>query len=394
MAAPAAQDNERRGRRRENGMTQPSLPMLGFVAPSGSGKTTLLRKLVPMLRARGLRVGYLKHSHHPLGMDRPGKDSHALAEAGAEQVLLAAAGGWALLDYAPTVGPGGEVPMASLVARFDAERLDLLLVEGFRGQHQPKIEVHRSAVGKAPLYPDDADIIAVVTDAELPQAAAPELLPLDDPAVVADFIEARLNAGQLNHTDPRDELLEGCRALHRRGIEPRAGWLSTRVGERCWLLGIPLTGDVPDGDAVATYLIAAADAIDDDTGEEAVPARPALMESVIHRRIYAAQPLARALVGARMPHTAAVGFQGRGFQPPDADTAALLGVVPVLSFDPDDIPRKAPAAIAEQLLEAPACIIAGQGAYAWGTSLREALERAALLERAAQVYVLGRQTSV
>jgi molybdopterin-guanine dinucleotide biosynthesis protein B len=75
--------------------------MVGFVAPSGTGKTTLLRKLVPLLRERGLRVGYLKHAHHAFQLDTPGKDSYELAEAGAAQVMLASAAGWALMDHRP-----------------------------------------------------------------------------------------------------------------------------------------------------------------------------------------------------------------------------------------------------------------------------------------------------
>jgi molybdopterin-guanine dinucleotide biosynthesis protein MobB len=373
-------------------MMQRCVPVLGFVAPSGSGKTTLLCKLMPQLRQRGLRVGCLKRSHHPLVLDQPGKDSHALATAGAEQVLLAAAGGWGLMDYAPRVGPDGQMPLASLIERFDTERLDLLLIEGFRQEHCPKIEVHRIAAGKPPLYPDDPDIIAVATDARLPPDAAPVRLPIEDPGAIADFILARLEGGGLATAEPREELLGRARGLRRAGIEPRAGWLSVRGGERCWLLRLALAGDDPGPADIMACEIAGPEAADG--GNDGADIRIAQTEVLIHRQIYAAEPRARAIVGARMPYTAAVGFQGRSFEPLDPDGLALLGSVPVLSLAPDEIAHKAPAAIAEWLVVQPVCILAGQGAYAWGADLAEALERVALLERSAQVFSLGRQTAV
>ncbi|WP_367114610.1 molybdopterin-guanine dinucleotide biosynthesis protein B [Thiohalocapsa sp.] len=373
-------------------MSRRFVPLVGFVAPSGTGKTTLLRKLVPLLRERGLRVGYIKHSHHSLSLDHPGKDSHDLAEAGAEQVVLAAADGWGLMDYAPRRGEDGRTPLAELAARFDAERLDLVLVEGFRQERHPKIEVHRVATGKAPLYPNDPDIIAVATDSQLPADAAPVRLPIADTEAIADFIQAQLADGRFSGEDPRDELLRRCRETRHAATGPRAGWLSIRIGERCWMARIALAGDDPDVDAVGVHLVAAAD---DEAPADAPADVPdiASIEATIHRRIYSTQPLARAIIGARMPYTAAAGFQGRSFQPLDADGVALLGDVPALSLDPAKLAQEGPAAIAERLVDAPVCILAGQGAYAWGEDLTQALERAALLERSAQIYVLGRQSS-
>ncbi|MCG6939977.1 MAG: class II aldolase/adducin family protein [Thiohalocapsa sp.] len=155
---------------------------------------------------------------------------------------------------------------------------------------------------------------------------------------------------------------------------------------------IALAGDDPDVDAVGVHLVAAAD---DEAPADAPADVPdiASIEATIHRRIYSTQPLARAIIGARMPYTAAAGFQGRSFQPLDADGVALLGDVPALSLDPAKLAQEGPAAIAERLVDAPVCILAGQGAYAWGEDLTQALERAALLERSAQIYVLGRQSS-
>jgi molybdopterin-guanine dinucleotide biosynthesis protein B len=188
------------------------IPMVGFVAPSGTGKTTLLRKLVPLLRERGLSVGYLKHTHHAFQLDTPGKDSYEVAEAGAAQVMLASASGWALMDHrAAAVADLADADLIEFAARFDAEQLDLLLVEGFHRSRYPKIEVHRSSNGKAPMYPQDTDIIAVVTDTRLPGDEHPPELPIDDPAAVADFIKGRLADGCFRVEDPRDALLDNAR---------------------------------------------------------------------------------------------------------------------------------------------------------------------------------------
>jgi molybdopterin-guanine dinucleotide biosynthesis protein B len=375
-------------------MTEQSVPVIGVVAPSGSGKTTLLRQLLPLLRERGLRVGYLKHSHHPLAIDRPGKDSFEVAAAGAEQVLLAAADGWALMDYAPQRGADGELALAELLARFDAARLDLVLVEGYRQAHHPKIEVHRSDVGKAPLYPDDPGIIAVATDAALPEDAAPVALPLADPTAIADYIQARLTDGRLRGEDPRDELVRRCREARASPAEPRAGWLSIRVGDHYWLAPIALAGDDATHASIQVRLMTERVEEEESSAADTDGVDLPQAEARIHRHIYAAQPGARAIVGARMPYTAAVGFRGRSFEPVDPDGVAAFRSVPALTLELDELAGKAPKAMAEQLVESGACILAGQGAYTSGRNLSEALQRAALLERSAEIYTLWRQASV
>lgn len=375
-------------------MTEPLMPVVGVVAASGSGKTTLLQKLVPLLRERGLRVGYLKHSHHPLVIDQPGKDSFEVAAAGAEQVLLAAADGWALMDYAPQRGANGELALAELLARFDAARLDLVLVEGYRDEHHPKIEVHRSDAGKAPLYPDDPDIVAVATDVALPQDAGPVALPLAEPAAIADYIQARLADGRLRGEDPRDELVRRCREARASPAEPRAGWLSIRVGDQYWLAPIALAGDDPTHASIQARLMTEREAGEETEKPEADGVDLTQAEARIHHHIYAAQPGARAIVGARMPYTAAVGFRGRSFEPVDPDGVDAFASIPALTLELQELAGKAPKAVAEQLAESGACILAGQGAYTWGRNLSEALQRAALLERSAEIYTLWRQASV
>ncbi|HYN78768.1 MAG TPA: molybdopterin-guanine dinucleotide biosynthesis protein B [Lamprocystis sp. (in: g-proteobacteria)] len=171
-------------------MRADTLPVIGFVGPSGSGKTTLLRQLIPILKVQGLRIGYLKHAHHRFDLDRPGKDSFEVRAAGAEQTLLASSQRWALQveNQVQEVDPD----LDEMLARFESDRLDLILAEGFKYAAYPKIEVYRAAVGEPPLYPEDPAIIAVVTDTTLAGGEHPPVLPLDDPRVVAAFILTRL----------------------------------------------------------------------------------------------------------------------------------------------------------------------------------------------------------
>ena len=162
------------------------IPVIGFVAPSGTGKTTLLQKLVPALRRRGRRIGYLKHAHHGFEVDRPGKDSFEIRAAGALQVLLASADLWVLQSVREASGPDPD--LEEMLARFDPGQIDLILVEGFKFSAFPKLEVHRAGLGKPYLYPTDPDIRALITDGAPPVGAHPPLLPLGDPEAIADFI--------------------------------------------------------------------------------------------------------------------------------------------------------------------------------------------------------------
>lgn len=160
----------------------PPLPLLGFVAWSGTGKTTLLERLIPLLNQRGLRLGVLKHSHHQFDIDQPGKDSHRLRKAGAGQVMAASS-----LRHARIVEtPDGEPPFADLLAGFDWERLDLLLIEGFKHERFPKIELHRGAIGRPLLFPDDPDVMALISDN--PQHSSLPHFDFEALDAIADFI--------------------------------------------------------------------------------------------------------------------------------------------------------------------------------------------------------------
>ncbi len=155
--------------------------ILGLAGFSGSGKTTLLEKLIPLLVAHGLRVAVIKHAHHDFDIDQPGKDSYRQRKAGASEVLIISAHRWALIHELKNET---EPTLQECCARLSP--CDLVLVEGYKYADIPKLEVHRSGVHHEYLYPNDARIIAVVTDirAEFPLP----VLDLNAPHTVAAFI--------------------------------------------------------------------------------------------------------------------------------------------------------------------------------------------------------------
>lgn len=162
------------------------LPILGFVAFSGTGKTTLLTRLIPTLRERGIRSAVIKHSHHDFEIDQPGKDSHRLRQAGANQVILASPH----RTFWVREGDGEHEPtLGELVARLDPAGVDLVLAEGFRQEPISKIEVHRPELGTPLLCREDKRVIALACDQDPQQEVPVPLLPLNDPETVAIFVE-------------------------------------------------------------------------------------------------------------------------------------------------------------------------------------------------------------
>ncbi|WP_297480304.1 molybdopterin-guanine dinucleotide biosynthesis protein B [Ferrovum sp.] len=135
------------------------MKLLGIVGYSGSGKTTLIEKLIPWFMAQGLRVSVIKHAHHQVDLDQPGKDSWRFREVGCQEVLLVTTQRWILMHENRECS---ESNLENLTARFSP--CDLVLVEGFKHGSMPKLEVWRTITGKPPLHPDDANIFAVATD--------------------------------------------------------------------------------------------------------------------------------------------------------------------------------------------------------------------------------------
>lgn len=153
----------------------------GIVGWSGSGKTTLIERVVPRLTAKGLTVSLVKHAHRGFDLDRPGKDSFRHREAGCSEVLLASDERWALMHE---LRGQSAPPLEQLLRHLSP--VDVVLVEGFKTDDVPKLEVHRPSLGKPPLFANDAGVLAVATDAHLDTALP--CFELSDAAAIAQFI--------------------------------------------------------------------------------------------------------------------------------------------------------------------------------------------------------------
>jgi molybdopterin-guanine dinucleotide biosynthesis protein B len=156
--------------------------IIGLAGWSGSGKTTLITKLVPCLLARGISVSTLKHAHHGFDLDKPGKDSFMHRAAGATEVIISSAKRWAILHE---LRAEEEWDMAALVGKMSP--VDLVLVEGFKRDAFPKLEIHRAVNGKPLLHPEDPHIVAVACDSALPASTVP-VVDLNDIDAVADLL--------------------------------------------------------------------------------------------------------------------------------------------------------------------------------------------------------------
>jgi molybdopterin-guanine dinucleotide biosynthesis protein B len=160
------------------------MKVIGIAGWSGAGKTTLLTRVIPCLIARGMRVSTIKHAHHDFDVDQPGKDSHTHRTAGATEVLVSSANRWALMHE---MRGEGEMALDALLAKLS--QVDLVLVEGFKKQTHPKLEVYRAIVGKPLLHPEDQNIVAIASDGRV-QASVP-VVSLDDIEAVADILVAQ-----------------------------------------------------------------------------------------------------------------------------------------------------------------------------------------------------------
>lgn len=153
--------------------------VIGLAGWSGAGKTTLLTRLIPHFLKEGLRVSVIKHAHHAFDVDVPGKDSWRHRQSGAEEVLVSSGKRWALMHE---LRGASEPRLPELLAKMS--RVDLVIVEGFKSEPYRKIEVHRAANGKTPLFPGDPGIVGVAADAPL-ETVLP-IVHLDDiPAIAA-----------------------------------------------------------------------------------------------------------------------------------------------------------------------------------------------------------------
>ncbi len=159
--------------------------IFGLAGWSGSGKTTLLAHILPRLIGRGLRVSTVKHAHHDFDLDKPGKDSHTHRLAGAAEVMIASSHRWALMHE---LRGAPEPPLAALLRKLSP--VDLVIVEGFKFDALPKLEIHRIENGTPLLQPDDPHIVAIASDRPIEGARGP-VLSLDDYEGIADLIVSK-----------------------------------------------------------------------------------------------------------------------------------------------------------------------------------------------------------
>jgi len=161
------------------------MKVFGFAGWSGSGKTTLIERLIPRFVARGVRVSLIKHAHHNFDVDQPGKDSYRHRQAGCTEVMVASGRRWALMHE---LRGEPEPSLAEQMAKMAP--VDLLLIEGFKWDPLPKLEIFRRENGKPPLHPDDSHIVAIATD--LPFQAALPQFDLNDHDAIAGFVLAHV----------------------------------------------------------------------------------------------------------------------------------------------------------------------------------------------------------
>jgi molybdopterin-guanine dinucleotide biosynthesis protein B len=158
--------------------------VMGIAGWSGAGKTTLLSRLIPVLVARGFSVSTIKHAHHHFDVDYPGKDSHTHRVAGATEVLVSSVNRFALMHELRGAAEPNLAHLLSMLAP-----VDFVLVEGYKPEPLPKIEVHRVANGKPLIYPNDPTVLAVATD-DAQAGADVALIALEDAEALADFVVA------------------------------------------------------------------------------------------------------------------------------------------------------------------------------------------------------------
>jgi molybdopterin-guanine dinucleotide biosynthesis protein B len=156
--------------------------IMGLAGWSGAGKTTLVAKLIPAITARGLKVSTIKHAHHAFDVDRPGKDSYMHRMAGATEVLVSSQNRFALMHE---LRGAPELSLNELLSKLAP--VDLVIVEGYKREPHPKLEIFRATVGKPLIHPEDPHVVAIASDCALPHARVPRV-DIDDVDAIIDIL--------------------------------------------------------------------------------------------------------------------------------------------------------------------------------------------------------------
>ncbi|MBU0654034.1 MAG: bifunctional molybdopterin-guanine dinucleotide biosynthesis adaptor protein MobB/molybdopterin molybdotransferase MoeA [Gammaproteobacteria bacterium] len=226
-----SEDNSLASPFEKGGLRGISPPILGVSAWSGSGKTTLLAELIPHLKFAGLRLTVIKHGHHKIELDTPGKDSYRFREAGADQVLLASRKRLAIMQECKTQR---EPELVDVLRFVNPDCADLVLVEGFKHTAIPKIEVHRPSLGKPLLFPQDSNVIALATD-DMTLDVPPHIAKFDlnQPEQIAEFVLQWMKRGETPPNLPLSgEGQDGGSSVSSSPDKGRLGGVSSCADER------------------------------------------------------------------------------------------------------------------------------------------------------------------
>lgn len=159
--------------------------IIGFAAYSGTGKTTLIKELVNILNNTGYNVSVIKHAHHDFDTDHPGKDSYEIRKAGSTNILVSSKKRWALIHENKNTQ---EPSLQDLVDLINNIKTDIILVEGFKLEDFPKIELYRKDIGKGFLYENDMNIVAIASDEKINISRNIEELDINNPHQIVDYI--------------------------------------------------------------------------------------------------------------------------------------------------------------------------------------------------------------
>ena len=157
------------------------VPIISIVGRSNSGKTTLIVKLVKELKLRGFKVATIKHSHHNFELDTEGKDSWLHTQAGANAVVVASQNMIGIMRQSPK-----ELPLTEIINTY-LQDVDIIIVEGYKTESIPKVEVFRSEISTEPVCKDDKNLIAVVGDKN-PSIGVPFFHINDKTYTIIDFL--------------------------------------------------------------------------------------------------------------------------------------------------------------------------------------------------------------